>query len=75
MYLAVAFLILILLLTLYLLPALIAGLRSHRNFAAILALNLFLGWSILGWIVSLVWALTSDPLIIVDPRSSWGDVK
>jgi len=43
---------------LYPLPSLIAYLRGHRNFAGITCLNLLLGWTFIGWVVSLVWALT-----------------
>jgi hypothetical protein len=42
----------------YLLPTLIANFRGHRNVFAIAALNLLLGWSLIGWVVALVWALT-----------------
>lgn len=45
---------------LYLVPALIGFFRSHRNWAAIAALNLLLGWTILGWIGALVWSLTDN---------------
>ena len=48
---------LILMLLLYFLPSLIAGIRSHNNLNSILVLNLLLGWTVLGWIVALVWAL------------------
>ncbi|MDH3595268.1 MAG: superinfection immunity protein [Rhodospirillales bacterium] len=44
---------------LYLLPALIAMLRAHPNAAAIVALDLLLGWSLIGWVVALVWSLTA----------------
>src|SRR5260370_6868323 len=40
----------------YLLPSFVAAARGHRNGQAILLLNLFLGWTVLGWIVALVWA-------------------
>lgn len=40
------------------LPAIIAGLRRHHNVVAIFVLNLLLGWTIIGWIVALVWSLT-----------------
>lgn len=43
----------------YFLPSIIG--RKKRNRGAIFALNFFLGWSVIGWIVSLVWALTKDP--------------
>ncbi|MFA5056470.1 MAG: superinfection immunity protein [Opitutaceae bacterium] len=45
---------------LYFLPAGIAIRRSHRNDLAIFVLNLFLGWTFLGWVVALVWAFTND---------------
>ena len=43
---------------LYILPAIVAFRRRHHNRAAILALNLLLGWTGLGWIAALVWSLT-----------------
>ncbi len=47
-------------LVVYFLPTIIAFKRGKRNRGAILALNLFLGWSLLGWVISLVWALSVD---------------
>lgn len=44
----------------YFLPAIIAGSRKHYNVDAITLLNLFTGWTLLGWIVSLVWAMTDN---------------
>ena len=38
----------------YFLPAFVAGMRGHQNAAAIAVLNLFLGWTFLGWVVALV---------------------
>jgi hypothetical protein len=51
-------------LLLYFLPTVI-GWRK-RNVTAIFVLNLFLGWSVIGWIIALVWACTADvqPTII-----------
>jgi hypothetical protein len=43
----------------YFLPTLVAGKRKHPNGEAILALNLFLGWTFLGWLAALVWAFTN----------------
>ena len=49
---------------LYFLPTIIAALKSKRDTVAILLLNLFLGWSVIGWIVALVWAAKNDaPLV------------
>ncbi len=41
----------------YFLPTLIAFLRNHKNKLAIFLLNLLLGWTVLGWVVSLVWSV------------------
>jgi hypothetical protein len=44
----------------YFLPAIIAYARSKRDAVSILVLNLLLGWTAIGWIVALVWALKQD---------------
>jgi hypothetical protein len=41
---------------LYFAPTLIAQRRRHHQADAIFAINLFLGWTLLGWIVALMWA-------------------
>ena len=45
---------------LYFIPAIVAASKNKRNSGAIFGLNLLLGWTIVGWVVSLVWALTND---------------
>ncbi len=40
----------------YFLPTIISRLRKHHNWVAIGVLNLFLGWTFLGWVVALVWS-------------------
>jgi Superinfection immunity protein len=50
----VELLAIILIFAFYFLPTLIAFLRQRRNKLAIFLLNLFLGWTVLGWVVSLV---------------------
>ena len=45
---------------LYLFPAFIASTRKHNNSSAIFILNLLLGWTFIGWVLSLVWAFTSN---------------
>ena len=50
-------LLVVLIFALYFLPTLIAFLRQHKNKLAIFLLNLFLGWTVLGWVVSLVWSV------------------
>jgi hypothetical protein len=46
-------------LSLYFLPAIVAHRRGHHNASAITVLTLFLGWTAIGWIVALVWAYTA----------------
>jgi hypothetical protein len=45
----------------YFFPSIIGAFRKHHNLLAIFLLNLFLGWSGLGWIGALVWAATTLP--------------
>ena len=55
-----AFILTTLAVTIYLLPAFVAAGRRHRNAGAIFALNLFLGWTLLGWVLALVWGMTAN---------------
>jgi hypothetical protein len=54
------FLLMLILMVVYFVPAYVG--RKKRNAAAILALNLLLGWTLIGWVVALVWALTVEEL-------------
>jgi hypothetical protein len=47
-------------LAIYFIPTMIAIGRHKRNTLAIFALNLFLGWSFIGWVAALIWSLTSE---------------
>jgi hypothetical protein len=51
----------------YFLPAILAEVRGHQNSGMIFLTNLLLGWTIVGWIVALVWAATA-----VQPRNPRG---
>jgi hypothetical protein len=44
---------------LYFLPTIVG--HNKSNAAAIFLLNLFLGWTFIGWVVALVWASTTEP--------------
>ena len=44
----------------YLIPAVVAYMRKHNNRAAIIMLNILLGWTLIGWVGALVWAMTKD---------------
>jgi len=43
---------------LYMLPTIIADVQQRTNTGAIAALNVLLGWTFIGWVVALVWAMT-----------------
>lgn len=45
---------------LYFLPTLIALLRGHHNGFAIFLTNVLLGWTLIGWIVALIWSTTAS---------------
>lgn len=51
--------ILILLLVGHFLPSIIALARGHHNGFAIFLTNLLLGWTVIGWVVALIWSTTS----------------
>jgi hypothetical protein len=60
--------VIVVLIGLYCLPAIIAHVRNHENKTAIAVLNLFAGWTFVGWIVALVWAFVNKqkpPVIVV----------
>lgn len=47
------------LLGLYFLPSILAW--KKRNHTAIAWLNILLGWTVVGWVVAFIWALTKEP--------------
>ena len=52
----------------YFLPTIVAVARRKNSIVGIFLLNFFLGWTLIGWIGALIWALSSDrqPMIIVN---------
>jgi hypothetical protein len=59
---------LLILIGLYFLPTLIASGRHLPERTAIALLNLFLGWTCIGWIIALIWAVTAPaPYYYVQP--------
>jgi RsiW-degrading membrane proteinase PrsW (M82 family) len=54
-------LIIVLAILLYFLPYFIARYRHHHNTNSILVLNLFLGWSLIGWVIALAMAVSHIP--------------
>ncbi len=59
-------LLLVAALIVYLIPTIIVWNKRHYN--PVIALNLFLGWTFIGWVAALVWALVDEkptPEIVV----------
>lgn len=52
------------LVALYFLPTLLAAHRGH-SVAGILLINLFFGWTVIGWLGMLLWALISHPRYVI----------
>lgn len=50
---------------LYFLPSIIAFARNKRDVTSILLLNFFLGWTAIGWVIALVWAVKTDVPVMV----------
>ncbi|MGP1276548.1 MAG: superinfection immunity protein [Caulobacterales bacterium] len=51
--------ILVLVLVGHFLPSIIALARGHHNGFAIFLTNLLLGWTVIGWVVALIWSTTA----------------
>jgi|GEM_PF-1076171 len=45
----------------YLIPSTIVALRDTSHQKLIFLLNLFTGWTVIGWIVALVWSIVDKP--------------
>ena len=50
---------------LYFLPFIIGVARGKRDLLGIFLLNFFLGWTLIGWIVALIWAVKQDVVYVV----------
>jgi hypothetical protein len=49
----------------YFLPTIVAFVRERHDRLSVFLLNLFLGWSLIGWVIALVWASRSDRIVYV----------
>jgi Superinfection immunity protein len=56
--------LLLVLTSLYFLPTLIAFAKGKRNRASIFVVNLFLGWTLWGWVVAFAWSVAVDVAVI-----------
>jgi len=51
---------LLIVIAIYFIPTFVANSNQKDNTTAIFLLNLFLGWTLVGWVIALVWAATKD---------------
>lgn len=66
---------LMILLFVYFFPWIIAKVRSHQQRGAIFTLNLLLGWTVIGWVVALVWAMIKpQPVQAVQPPTYYREI-
>jgi hypothetical protein len=57
----------------YFLPSAIAITRHTKHSGAIFAINFFFGWTILGWIAALIWAIVETPEEPKPTELPWSD--
>ena len=50
----------ILLIAIYFVPTIVAIVRHARNVIGIVLLNIFGGWTFVGWIIALVWSFRDE---------------
>jgi hypothetical protein len=53
------FFLIFLAILIYFTPTIVGGIRHVRNFGSVLVINLFLGWTLIGWVVALAMAVRS----------------
>ncbi len=68
-------LIFIALLGLYFLPTIVAHSRNHPSFLAIFIVNLLLAWSLIGWVVALVWSFADLRVVFLRTDENFGGAK
>jgi hypothetical protein len=49
----------LLVVALYLLPTIVGVVRRHHNLGSIVIVNVFLGWTFLGWVVALALSMSA----------------
>ena len=55
--------LLILIAVFYFLPAVIGAWRDVKNLGMIFLINFVFGWTVLGWLAALIWAVVEQPKV------------
>lgn len=58
--------VIVLSIAVYFFPWIIAANRNHHQRSSIVLLNVFLGWTFLGWLGALIWAVGETKPIVKD---------
>jgi Superinfection immunity protein len=53
---------------LYFLPSIIAAVRHTHNTTGVVLINIFFGWTVIGWVAALLMAICSAPSCYVYHR-------
>ena len=56
-------------LALYLLPTILSIFRDHPQKGPIIAINLLVGWTFIGWVVAIVWSVSNIQRPPANPSS------
>jgi len=77
-----AFLMAVTAFILYFAPTFVAAKRKHPNGTPIALLNIFLGWTFVGWLVALIWSASAiktevptHPATESKPSNRYGDLE
>ena len=60
--------VILLVLGIHFLPTFVAFVREQRHAVLILVLNIFFGWTIIGWLVLLIWAAVGEERGVIYER-------
>ena len=44
----------------YFIPSIVAHYKEHTKESSIMVVNLFLGWTFLGWVIALAWSVSES---------------
>lgn len=56
--LALYYLVMVVIVTIYAVPSFVAFFRQHSKKQVILLTNIFVGWTVIGWIACMVWSFS-----------------
>lgn len=57
----------------YFLPTFISAKREHPNGTGIFLLNLFLGWTFIGWLAALIWSVSAFSKSEASPSQAYSE--